>query len=89
MRELNHDAYKLLTNSIYGPYSKIPVHFWAIRPETPAEGDMWCDSETNTVSMCVRRGTELVAVQMDISNGGKKKTEDELRAEKLKDIVDY
>tara|TARA_Y100000389_G_C17308580_1_gene436753 strand:- start:411 stop:731 length:321 start_codon:yes stop_codon:yes gene_type:complete len=90
MRELNHNIYKLLTNSIYGltsSYSSL-IHYWANKPQTPAEGDMWYDSETNTFSVCVRRGTELVAVQMAISNGGKWKTEDELRAEKLKEIID-
>ena len=90
MRERNHNIYKSLTNSIYGLTSsnRSYIHYWANKPETPAEGDMWHDSETNEFITCIRRGTELVEVQIAISDGGKRKTEDELRAEKLKDIVD-
>jgi hypothetical protein len=90
MKELNHNAYKLLTNSIYGLTSsnRSFIHYWANKPETPAEGDIWYDSETNEFISCIRRGTELVEAQIAISDGGKWKTEDELRAKKLKEIVD-
>ncbi len=75
MRERNYNIYKSLA-----------IHYWANKPETPAEGDVWHDSETNEFITCIRRGTELVEIPISVI--GKKKTEDELRAEKLKEIVD-